>query len=57
MDNQTNLLLVIVALILVFCMSRENFTQDSRVVPPCPAGTERGKNGLDCKSMGDLYGL
>jgi len=57
MDNQTNLLLVIAALILVFCMSREHFAPDSRVIPPCPGGTERGRNGLDCKSMGDLYGM
>jgi len=31
---------------------------DSRPIPPCPLGSERGgKNGMDCKSKGDLYGM
>jgi hypothetical protein len=35
-----------------------NYMPDSRPVPPCPPGSERGgKNGMDCKSVGDKYGL
>jgi len=35
-----------------------NYMPDSRPVPPCPPGSERGgKNGMDCKSMGEKYGL
>jgi len=30
---------------------------DSRPPAPCPPGSERGKNGLDCKSFGDRYGF
>jgi hypothetical protein len=41
-------------------LSKEYFDYmpDSRVVPPCPPGSERGdKNGMDCKSMGDKHGI
>ena len=35
-----------------------NYMPDSRPLPPCPPGSERGdKNGMDCKSMGDRHGL
>jgi hypothetical protein len=35
-----------------------NYMPDSRPIPPCPPGSERGgKNGMDCKSKGDRYGL
>jgi hypothetical protein len=57
MDGQTKILLLIGALLIMFYMSREHFAPDSRVLPPCPLGTERGRNGLDCKSKGDLYGM
>jgi hypothetical protein len=57
MDSQTKLLLVVLALVLVFSMSREHFLPSSKYVPPCPAGSERGSNGLDCKSQGDRYGM
>jgi len=30
---------------------------DTRPIPPCPTGTERGANGMDCKSPGDRYGM
>ena len=51
------LLFVVVGLLAVFYFSRENFGPDSRRIPPCPGGSERGRNGMDCKSMGDRYGL
>ena len=35
----------------------EYFLPDSKVLPPCPGDSERGSNGLDCKSKGDVYGL
>jgi len=57
MDTKTMLLLGVLALVLVFSMSREHFLPSSKFVPPCPAGSERGSNGLDCKSQGDLYGM
>jgi len=35
-----------------------SYMPDTRPVPPCPPGSERGgKNGMDCKSVGDKYGL
>jgi len=49
--------LVVVLLLAVFYFSREHFMPDSRPIPPCPLGSERGRNGKDCKSQGDLYGL
>jgi hypothetical protein len=57
MDTRTKLLLVVVALVLFFYMSREHFLPSSKYLPPCPAGSERGSNGLDCKSQGDRYGM
>jgi hypothetical protein len=30
---------------------------DSRPIPDCPRGMERAKNGMDCKSKGDLHGM
>jgi len=30
---------------------------DSRPIPPCPVGMERAKNGMDCKSKGDIHGM
>ena len=41
-------------------LSKEYFDYmpDSRPVPPCPPGSERGdKNGMDCKSIGDKHGI
>ena len=41
-------------------LSKEYFNNmpDSRPVPPCPPGSERGdKNGMDCKSIGDKHGI
>jgi hypothetical protein len=51
------LVFVVLALLVIFYYAREGFLPNSKEVPKCPAGSERGKNGLDCKSMGDLYGL
>ena len=54
MDKRMKILFVILALVFVFMyFSREYFAPDSRVLPPCPAGTFRGKNGLDCAVKGD----
>ena len=34
------------------------YMPDTRPIPPCPPGSERGdKNGMDCKSQGDKYGI
>ena len=30
---------------------------DTRPIPECPGSGERGRNGMDCKSKGDRYGL
>jgi len=50
------LLLGITLLLIMLYMSREHFTPDSRVLPPCPLGTVRGNNGLDCLVKGDNLG-
>lgn len=51
------LLLVILAVVFIFMyFSREYFGPDSKVLPPCPAGTVRGNNGLDCLVKGDNLG-
>ena len=34
-----------------------NYMPDTRPIPPCPRGMERGSNGMDCKSKGDRYGM
>jgi len=34
-----------------------DYMPDSRVIPKCLVGTERGRNGMDCKSQGDIHGL
>ena len=55
--NKYLVLGLVVVLLAVFYFSREHFLPDSRPIPPCPLGSERGRNGKDCKSQGDLYGL
>jgi hypothetical protein len=57
--KRLNVFLLLGLLVLVFVyFSRDYFSMpDSKVLPRCPRGSERGSNGLDCKSMGDLYGM
>jgi hypothetical protein len=51
-------LLLVLAFTVLSYFARDYFSMpDSKVVPPCPGGSERGSNGLDCKSKGDRYGL
>jgi len=56
MSRMRNACIVIVVLLLIVYFSREHFAPDSKVVPPCPPGTSRGKNGLDCRVHGDTMG-
>jgi len=30
---------------------------DSRPIPDCPRGMDRARNGMDCKSKGDIHGM
>ena len=48
-----NVCMVIVVLLLILYLSRDHFTPNSKTVPPCPPGTQRHANGLDCRVMGD----
>lgn len=48
-----NMWLILLALVLIFYLSREHFLPNSKSVPPCPPGTQRHGNGLDCRVMGD----
>ena len=50
------LIIFSLALFFFFILSREHFLPNSKSVPPCPPGTSRGKNGLDCRVMGDNMG-
>lgn len=56
MSRARNVCIVIAVLLLIVYFSREHFAPDSKVVPPCPPGTSRGKNGLDCRVHGDTMG-
>jgi hypothetical protein len=51
-DNMT-IILVVLAILLLCYFYRENFLPNSKTVPPCPLGTQRHANGLDCRVMGD----
>jgi len=51
-----NMLLILLAVLVIFYLSREHFLPNSKSLPPCPAGTSRGKNGLDCRIKGDNLG-
>lgn len=52
------LLMILAGVLLVVYLSRDHFGMpDSKVLPACPGGSERGSNGLDCKSKGDRYGM
>jgi hypothetical protein len=52
-----SLIFIVLGLLVVFYYGRENFLPNSKIIPDCPGNSERGKNGLDCKSKGDRYGL
>jgi hypothetical protein len=34
-----------------------SYMPDTRPIPDCPKGMDRGRNGMDCKSKGDMHGL
>ena len=56
--NANYVLLLILAVVVFGYFSRDYFSMpDSKRVPACPGGSERGSNGLDCKSKGDRYGM
>jgi len=56
MKMNTNVCLIILAILLILYLSREQFLPNSKTIPPCPPGTSRGKNGLDCRIKGDNMG-
>jgi|Laugrespbdmm15dd_1035085.scaffolds.fasta_scaffold37166_1 hypothetical protein len=56
MNQKYVLGLGLLVLVVLMYMSREHFAPDSKVLPPCPAGTYRGDNGLDCRIKGDNMG-
>jgi hypothetical protein len=53
MNQETMIILVVLAVILLAYFYRENFLPNSKEIPPCPLGTQRHANGLDCRVMGD----
>jgi hypothetical protein len=50
------ILLVLSVIFIFLYLSRDHFSPNSKTIPPCPPGTSRGKNGLDCRVKGDNMG-